>query len=534
MLLYDARLRLVVAEGEALLSSDGGRFRAGHPIDEVVGAELWAALRGPALAALAGHVQTRDLGEGDGPWYRVTIRPVLGEHGSVTGGLIVAQDVTDTREALERLAYRANHDDLTGLPNRAAFRERVVEALHRARRGLGDVALLFVDLDGLKRYNDTLGHEAGDELIRVTAARLARSMREADAVARLSGDEFAVLLEGMACERDATTAAARILRALSRPLRLGAQEVRPTASVGIAMARPGGGAAELFSDADAAMYRAKARGGNRCEHFDPDLNRLAVRRLGLERALQLAIERDELRVDYLPQVDLGTGAVVGVEALVRWLHPEHGLLLPDSFLPQAEQAGLIGRIGDWVLETGCRQLVAWSAEGLGNLRLSVNLCGQHLCQPGFAATLERVLRETGVPPEQLELEMTERFFEHDLDSAGAMLADQRTMGVRVAIDDFGTGYSSLGSLREFPADALKIDRSIVADLRAGQRLVSSVIELTHAFGLEAVAEGVESASQLAALRGSGCDLAQGYHISPPLPAELALPWLRTQATAQAA
>jgi diguanylate cyclase (GGDEF)-like protein len=533
VVLFDASLRLVVAEGEGLLGYDARRLRTGEPIEDAVGAELWASLRGPALAALAGHTQTRDLGEGDGPWYRVTTRPVQRDDGSVTGGLIVAQDLTDTREALERLAYRANHDDLTGLPNRAAFRERVTDALHRSRRGLGDVALLFVDLDRFKTFNDTLGHEAGDELLRVTARRLARSMREADMVARLSGDEFAVLLEGATRERDATTAAARILRAVARPLRLHEEEVVPTASIGIAMARPGGDASELLSDADAAMYRAKARGGNRCEHFDPDTNRLAVRRLGLERALHAALEREELRVQYQPQVEIATGAVVGVEALVRWLHPEQGLLRPDSFLPQAEQAGLIGHIGDWVLETACRQMVEWADEGFGHLRLAVNLCAPHVWQPDFAATVQRVLRDTGIPPERLELELTERFFERDLELATSLLAHQRETGVRVSIDDFGTGYSALARLRDFPADALKIDRSIVAELGSGPRIVRSIVELTHAFELEAVAEGVESPSQLAALRRSGCDLAQGYHISPPLPPELALPWLRSRAAAAA-
>jgi diguanylate cyclase (GGDEF)-like protein len=435
------------------------------------------------------------------------------------------------RYAIERkraeveLAHQALHDGLTGLPNRALFLDRLQLALARVQRRPSAVAVLFLDLDRFKVINDSLGHEIGDCLLVELAQRLQSVLRPGDTVARFGGDEFTVLCDDIDGERDAIVIAQRMGEAVAAPFLLADTEAFLTASVGIAMAdgvdaRP----ESLIRDADAAMYRAKERGKSRYELFDEVMRARAVERLEVENALHRSIERGELRVHYQPLVDLEAGLMTGVEALVRWQHPERGLLLPEQFIPLAEETGQILELGEWVLREACAQHRRWSEEQPDGpaLGLSVNLSARQLQQPELVADVVLALRDTGMDPANLCLEITESVVMEETEAAVQALEALRAEGVRIAIDDFGTGYSSLRLLKGAPADLLKIDRSFVAGLGSDPQdtpIVQTVIHLAEALGLDAVAEGVETPVQLAELRAAGCRFAQGFHFARPAGAE---------------
>ena len=437
-------------------------------------------------------------------------------------------DIT-RRKALEALLlHRANHDPLTGLPNRALLRERLGQALERAERSGRPCALLFLDLDHFKTVNDSLGHATGDRLLVDVAARLRGALRAGDTLARFGGDEFVALLSEVVDLDEARAMAERLHVALAPPVTVDGHEFAATASIGVVLGNGmAEGPEELLRFADLALYRAKADGRARTASYNSDLNTAALARLSLEVDLRRAVERGELVLHYQPKVDLRTGAIAGLEALVRWQHPTRGLISPGVFIPLAEETGAIVPIGRWVLGEACRQVVAWQVAYPTNAtpRLSVNLSARQFRAPDLVADVAALLAETGLAAELLQMEITETAAMERPDEAITTLTALRALGVRLAIDDFGTGYSSLAYLRQLPVDTLKIDRSFFADEERNQAIVRAVTDLAHALGLEVVAEGVERAAQVAWARVAGCDRGQGYYFAHPLPAEqLAMLW----------
>jgi diguanylate cyclase (GGDEF)-like protein/PAS domain S-box-containing protein len=438
--------------------------------------------------------------------------------------LVVAQDVT-ARLALERqLAHQAFHDPLTGLPNRLLFRDRLEHALARRAEHPGAIAVLFLDLDEFKVVNDTLGHEAGDRLLVAVAERLRRCLREGDTLARLGGDEFTILLEDLPDPRTAGMLAERVAKTLRTPFHLDHRAVVVAASIGIAVPTIGAHADEVLRLADVAMYEAKHRGKDRVAVFDVGMDARAWRRLGLEADLRRALAGDQLRVHYQPLIALAGGRISGVEALVRWEHPDGGLVQPGEFIPQAEETGLIVPLGRWVLAESCRQVAAWQQTFPTDppLGLAVNLSARQFQHPALVEDVARALAESGLPATSLTLEVTETTALEDVAGAMSALQGLKDLGARLAIDDFGAGYAGLGYLRRCPVDRLKIDRSYVAGLgfnQADMAMVRAVVEFARVLGIEVTAEGIETAAQLAAVRTLGCHQGQGFHFSRPVPAD---------------
>jgi diguanylate cyclase (GGDEF)-like protein len=442
-------------------------------------------------------------------------------------------DTTVRKAAEQLLAHQIAHDPLTGLPNRAAFLERVERSLARSHRGPDyRFAVVFLDLDRFKLVNDSLGHHCGDQVLMAVSRRLVATVRPSDLVAHLNGDEFAVLVDHMRAPLDATLVADRIHQALREAFHVeGAQDVFLTASVGIALSDGGyGEPADMLRDADAAMYRAKTQAAGRTELFDPRMNEIALARLRLETDLRLALDRRELRVHYQPIVSLRTGQIVAFEGLLRWFHPVRGLIGPGEFVPVAEETGLIVPMSGWMLGECSRQARQWHDQVGRQVSVSVNVSAVNLAQSGLPAQVEAALRESGLSGAHLTLEITETALMSDLAAVASVLLELKRLDVELHIDDFGTGYSSLSYLHRLPADALKIDRSFVAGLgRPGDDglIVRAIVELAHTLGRRVVAEGVETAAQLAQLRALGCEYGQGYHFSPPLPADKAEALLRS-------
>ncbi|MBB3082921.1 putative bifunctional diguanylate cyclase/phosphodiesterase [Geodermatophilus sabuli] len=441
------------------------------------------------------------------------------------GGVVVhLTDITDRKRAEEALAHQAFHDTLTGLANRALFADSVDRALQNRARGGPSAAVVFIDLDGFKAVNDTLGHQAGDALLRQVADRLRSAVRAGDTVARLGGDEFAVLVQQPGDRQDeAGATAARVLDVLARPIELAGQRVAVTGSIGIAVAHDDATGESLVRDADIAMYAAKVAGRGRAVVFDPAMRTAAVERRRLEQELTGALARDEFRLVYQPVVDLADDRVVGFEALLRWRSPELGAVPPDVFVPVAEDLGLIGDIGAWVLREACRTAAAWRREHgvAADATMAVNVSAVQLASPQLLEDVRAALAASGLPASALVLEVTETALVDDPERAAASLTALRALGVQLALDDFGTGYSSLGYLQEFTVDVLKIDRSFVATIPADGELppiVRGLIDLARALDLEVVAEGVETPAQRARLQAGRCARAQGYLFAAPLEA----------------
>lgn len=427
------------------------------------------------------------------------------------------------RQLQSELLHLASHDVLTGLPNRSLFRERLEQGLLQARRRTERLAVLYVDLDLFKHVNDTLGHEAGDQVLKEVAQRLLACVRDSDTVARVGGDEYLVCLSNVQDYEDATLVAAKIIETLSQPLHASAQETHVGASVGVSLFPDDGkDAGTLIRHADGAMYRAKELGRNNYQLFDAAVRERTAKRLNLQSGLRKALERNELELHYQPRANLASGRIIGVEALLRWRHPESGLLDAVAFMPIAEESGLIVPIGEWVLRTACRQLPSLITANGSALRVSVNVCQRQIRQQGFADMLGAVLGESGVRREDLELELTEGLLLHNLDIATGTMRELAASGVAFAIDDFGAGYSSLSQLKRLPIASIKIDGSLVRDLATDpddSKLVAAMIGMAHGLHLKVVAEGVETMQQAEILRALGCTEAQGFHICRPLPAE---------------
>ncbi len=430
----------------------------------------------------------------------------------------------ERRRAEERLAYLAHHDALTGLPNRVLFIDRLEQALRDARRRGRIVGVAFVDLDRFKIINDSLGHAAGDDLLKQVGTRLGTLVRAGDTVARLSGDEFTLVLADMGSIGDAARLGQKILDGFGVPFPIDGREFYLSASVGIALYPADGEDAEaLLRHADMAMYRAKEAGRNGYQFYAAEMTTSAANNLALQNALRSALLLEELLLHYQPVIELAGGGIEAAEALLRWQHPEQGLIPPDRFVPLAEETGQIVPIGMWVLQRACAQCRAWEQGGMPLIRIAVNLSARQFAEKNLAADILRVLAQSGLPAERLELEITESVLMHDPDIAQAALGKLRDAGICLTLDDFGTGYSSLSYLKRFPVSHLKIDRSFVRDLPGDDdaaAIATAIIAMAHRLHIRTIAEGVETREQLQFLRDEGCDFVQGYYYSRPQPDEL--------------
>jgi diguanylate cyclase (GGDEF)-like protein len=456
-------------------------------------------------------------------WSDVYVAPVRDESGEVRNFVVALYDITATKRYQAELEFQANRDTLTGLANRNVLRDRLAQAIaytHRYGRGLW---VLFINLDRFKFVNDTLGHRAGDMLLKKMAGRMQASVRDTDTVARLSADEFVVVLQERERGEEKLSHAVvqRIMDAIAVPAEIEGYEFVVGSSIGIAVSPNDGDDPEtLIKHAGIAMYRAKESGRNNFQFYTPSMNERALERLRIEGDLRCALDRNEFVVHYQPQVSLASGRVIGVEALIRWNHPALGMVSPVRFIDIAEEMGLIVPIGTWVTRTACEQSMQWQREGFGPVRVAVNLSARQFYQQDLVATIADVLLETGLPPHLLELELTESMMMTDAAQSAEILGRLKALGVHLSIDDFGTGYSSLSYLKRFPIDLLKIDQSFVRDITVDPddaAIVTSIISLAHSLRLEVIAEGVETEAQLAYLRTHGCDCMQGYYFSRPVP-----------------
>jgi diguanylate cyclase (GGDEF)-like protein/PAS domain S-box-containing protein len=455
-------------------------------------------------------------------WCLANVRAVRGTDGKILRYEGTVQDITERRNAEEQVRYLAYYDALTSLPNRTLLQDRLAKALATARRRQEKVALLLLNLDRFKTINDSLGRSVGDLLLKQTAERLKKWSREQDTLARLDGDEFVIVVNAVKDVADAAVAADRLTKVLSTEFKVQGHLLSVSCSVGISIFPDHGSDIEaLIRNADAAMYCAKDHGRNNLQFFTQDMNDRAVERLTLENGLRLALDREELFLEYQPQVDLATGKIIGAEALLRWCHPELGLVPPGKFIPIAENSGLIIPIGEWVLRTVCAQARQWQDDGLAPMPVAVNVSAVQFRQECFLQVIRNVLDETGLPPQYLELELTESLLLSTADVMLSELQQLKDMGLKLSIDDFGTGYSSLSYLRHLPVYKLKIDRSFVQAMtvdRDNAAITATIISMARTLNLKVIAEGVETEQQMLLLRASNCDEAQGYYFSKALAA----------------
>jgi diguanylate cyclase (GGDEF)-like protein/PAS domain S-box-containing protein len=487
-----------------------------HPND----VPLWPTVQARVAAGHDTYADERRYVRPDGTlvWASTHVTLVRDKSGEPQYFLTQLQDITGRKQMEQELVHQALHDSLTGLPNRALLTDRLVQGLAGSRRRGSQLGVMLLDVDHFKVINDSMGHNCGDDLLRHSADRIARVIRPGDTVARFGGDEFVVVCDDVSV-LETEQIAKRVLEALSQPCFIGTQELSVTASLGIAVADEDATPESLLRDSDAAMYLAKARGRGRIEVFTEELRAKAERRQATATELRHALEREEFTVHYQPIVDLTTGALVSAETLLRWEHPDRGLVSPAEFVPLAEETGLIVPIGAWVLEQACQQLVRWNEPSMS---VAVNLSVRQMFAPDIASLVEDVLMRTGARPENLCLELTESVFMEDVDYFGKTLASLKTLGVRLAIDDFGTGYSSLSYLKRFPVDAVKVDRAFVDGLGTDPHysaLVAAIVAMADALGLEVTAEGVENQDQLAMLKRLQCRRAQGFYLARPMPAD---------------
>lgn len=433
------------------------------------------------------------------------------------------RDITQRREAEDRIKHLAHHDPLTNLPNRVFLHGRLEQAIELARREQNQVAVMFIDLDNFKRINDTLGHRIGDALLEQVAARLTENVPGSQVVGRLGGDEFIVVITGNRVSTTSAAMAERILESLCRPYTVEDYQLHSGASIGIAIYPADGNSAEtLMKHADAAMYHAKSRGRNTFEFFSQAINRGVRERLDIENGLRDALKHGGFKLHYQPQIDLTTGSICSVEALLRWRHPLLGVIAPDRFIPIAEETKLILPLGLWVIDRACHQLRAWRNDGIAGVRMAVNVSVKQLQDESFFEALGSIVERHGLSGSDIELEITESAIMENLSRVQALLKSLQDYGITLSIDDFGTGYSSLGRLKLLPIQSLKIDRSFVHDIETDHgnaKICDGIIALGHSLGLKIIAEGVETDAQKNLLQNSGCDAIQGFLIAKPLPAD---------------
>ncbi|HET7776486.1 MAG TPA: EAL domain-containing protein, partial [Azospira sp.] len=483
------------------------------------------------FATLWHHLKTAGTWQGevwnrrkDGEIYPewLSITTVWDEAGAVSNYVAVFADISERKRHEERIRFLAEHDFLTGLPNRSLLHDRLEQAVVHGQRSGESLALLFLDLDRFKNINDSLGHHTGDALLQEVGRRIQTCVRGADTVSRPGGDEFVILLSSITSPQDAARVAEKLLSTLTRPYQLAGHELVITASIGIAVyPEDGEDFQTLLKNADAAMYYSKEAGRNSFHFFTQDMNARVFERLSLENSLRRALERQEFLLHYQPQVDLASGRVIGFEALIRWQHPELGLVPPLRFIPIAEDSGLIVPIGEWVLQEACRQNRAWQEQGMPAVPVAVNISVLQFRQPQFETTVAEALESSGLPPAFLELELTESMMLHQGEAAVGLLDRLKARGVQLSIDDFGTGYSSLAYLKRLPLDKLKIDQAFVRDIATDPddaAITATIIQMAHNLGLAVIAEGVETEAELAFLQRHACGAGQGYHFARPMPA----------------
>jgi diguanylate cyclase (GGDEF)-like protein/PAS domain S-box-containing protein len=502
----------------AVQAADDGWLSAVHPDDSDVVLRNWqlAVMEGQVFRTECRFQRPRGLTA----WVMVQAEPVFDARQQLSGYIGSVTDISDRKRDEERIRRVAYYDQLTRLPNRAFFLEQLERTLASAKRNVRRAALLFCDLDNFKDVNDTLGHDKGDLLLQGIAERLSACIRKGDTLSRLGGDEFVLLLPAVDSSRDAVMVARKIKEQLARPFDLDGNEVYTSPSIGIAFYPDDGDSVNsLLKHADMAMYAAKAKGRNRYQFFSEDMHRRVVDRMQLEAGLRQALDRQEFKLVYQPQYELESGRLVAVEALLRWEHPERGTILPARFIPLAEDTGMIHSIGEWVLREACAQAKEWLDAGYPDLRMAVNLSGRQFAESGLVEMVRRILTETGLAPQNLELEITESVLMQDTDEAIAIIEALRADGVQLAIDDFGTGYSSLVYLKQLPVSRLKIAQEFVHGVHHDARdaaIAESVIALGRSLGLDIVAEGVETSQQAATLEKLRCPLVQGFHFDQPL------------------
>ena len=492
-----------------------------HIVEQRVDELLQRALDGETVSSPDVHYYVPTTGRQG--WVSAVYRPYVDASEQIVGVVALIRDITERKEAEQQIEYQAYHDALTGLANRNLFQEHLSLALALAQRRDKRVAVLFLDLDHFKVVNDSLGHSIGDALLQEVGQRLRSAVRDGDTVARVGGDEFTIVLQELMRPQDAAVVAQNVLRRIAEPMEISGHRLFVTASIGITLFPDDGEDAEtLLKNADSAMYRAKADGRNTYQMSTRELSRATHERMTVENGLHLALEAGEFALLYQPQIDVETMTVVGMEALLRWKHPERGVILPEEFISVAEERGLILPIGDWVLRQACLDVRRFHDRGLTHFRVAVNLSARQFRDPALGATVASALRDSGIRPETLELEITESVAMENVQLTMTALEEFRAAGVAIAIDDFGTGHSSLSYLKRFPLDALKIDRTFVTDLPDSfedAAIVSSVIQLANGLGLRVVAEGVETVEQLQFLKDAGCREVQGFYFCTPVAIE---------------